>query len=825
MAEHEPSPSVSTLGLSTRVERALLRNRIWSVHQLAALHEEDILHLLPRLGAKALTEIRNTLAGSFQATSEAAERPMLVSSARVEEISGALGELRLSGRTENALARAGISTISELRSLGVEDLMALRGIGAASIAEVERAVGPLRPGWTVAGRIEAALTQLAGLSRTGIDFSQVPATWVHVSPQAQWWLEHWGVTCLGDLLSLGSSLAHLVDPATRISLALALEELVRALGLAAQGTVTSRGQLTSQAHAEASPLPAGSDFAADLEPGLRSPASLDLGLTNEAQRLLHLAEGVDAPGDDPRLEPLRRSVDPTAPGLRELAVSLLRREQDPPDPTHTAERLRDLNAALEGFLLQLLEEELHSLAASGGSTMRGVEITLRHLGWEGGGGANLQQVGDEFGVSRERVRQIQDRVLAPLSGRRPFAPALDRALAFVGEALPATAERLETALSEARISRAPFRLEGLEGAARVFGRPVGFRIERIGSTRVVVPVGDPALERVIGQAAHKAVEHWGTTTVAEVAATISESGVALDLEFLSKVLQALPGFRWLDQQAGWFWMTEVRRNRVLRQVQKILSVCSGAVPVSEIRQGVSRPHRMGAYAPPSRILLELCRQAPGYRVEGDRVMADPPLRWEKVLNRTEGTFMRVLLEFGPVMLREQLEERCVRLGMNRSTFYVHLGYSPVIQRLARGVYALRGARVQPGLVDSLVQGGESRRRRGTVLMDYGWAGGRPWAVYRLSRAVLTSGVFGVPSSLKRFVEGDFELRTTDGTHLGTLVSREAGAWGLGPFFSRRGGEVGDYLRVVWDLKDRRAEVSLGDSSLLDPPGRRESASQ
>jgi hypothetical protein len=164
------------------------------------------------------------------------------------------------------------------------------------------------------------------------------------------------------------------------------------------------------------------------------------------------------------------------------------------------------------------------------------------------------------------------------------------------------------------------------------------------------------------------------------------------------------------------------------------------------------------------------------------------------------------------MRREELEKRCGQEGMNVSTFYVYLGYSSIISRYAAGVYGLRGADISPSDVEALKWARQSTK----VLKDYGWtADGQIWILYRLSEGQIKSGVISVPGSLKRFVKGRFELKAADGATIGTLVCKDNSAWGLGPFFRRRGGEPGDYMLLTVNLSQRAATIEIGDESLAD----------
>jgi hypothetical protein len=200
-------------------------------------------------------------------------------------------------------------------------------------------------------------------------------------------------------------------------------------------------------------------------------------------------------------------------------------------------------------------------------------------------------------------------------------------------------------------------------------------------------------------------------------------------------------------------------------------------------------------------------------VENNVVIADPPLAWEEILVGTEKTMVQVLKEHGPVMRQAEFEELCLNTGMNRTTYYIYLGYSLIIAKYARGVYGLPGAEVPPGVIDSLIP---KQRRHGKVLVDYGWTRDRKiWLGFRLSRGMISSGVFTVPAAMKRFLEGEFVLKANDASCIGTVVSKESGAWGLGPFFSRRGGEPGDHLLILFDLTIQEAIVRIGDDSVLD----------
>ena len=88
-----------------------------------------------------------------------------------------------------------------------------------------------------------------------------------------------------------------------------------------------------------------------------------------------------------------------------------------------------------------LETELHDLLGAG----RNARIAARYYGFDGRGGGSLQTVGNEIGLTRERVRQIVTASSEWLSTGRPVSRLLDRTIGLLdqgaGHAAPAKLAR------------------------------------------------------------------------------------------------------------------------------------------------------------------------------------------------------------------------------------------------------------------------------------------------------------------------------------------------------------------------------------------------
>ena len=159
---------------------------------------------------------------------------------------------------------------------------------------------------------------------------------------------------------------------------------------------------------------------------------------------------------DPRLGHLLQQVGLGAATVQELVDHVTKRSHALPGP-EGAVRLRRLREVVQAKQRMTLSEELRDIATGlmGGSE-RNRRILIRYLGWDGKGGATLQAVGDEFGMSRERVRQICAPATKSLAVTTPFAPVLDRVLTVVAQQIPAPVSAIEKTLVEEGSDNIPF---------------------------------------------------------------------------------------------------------------------------------------------------------------------------------------------------------------------------------------------------------------------------------------------------------------------------------------------------------------------------------
>ena len=262
-----------------------------------------------------------------------------------------------------------------------------------------------------------------------------------------------------------------------------------------------------------------------------------------------------------------------------------------------------------------------------------------------------------------------------------------------------------------------------------------------------------------------------------------------------------------SRPAGSGWLP-IERHGLPKAIDKVLAV-AGAVTVRQLRTALSRNRRLWEEPPPENVLLEFCRQMPGVRVEGDRIIADPPRDWREVADRRGGEAGRRAQGPRPGDGRGAMEDLCVAGGMNRFSFHAFVSWSPVIAQYGHSVYGLLGPRSRAEQVQDLL-GPAPRRPREPP------RAGLPRLDRRRPGLALLPALEGRQHLRRDHHPGGAEERrsaaassssTPTAAQIGTLATKDGRAWGLGAFLRKQGAQIGDHIVLTLDLKNRTAVVT------------------
>ena len=532
---------------------------------------------------------------------------------------------------------------------------------------------------------------------------------------------------------------------------------------------------------------------------------------------------------DPRFSDLLPPL-PCATVLEMLDALTASPEIDTAPMVQLATNLPELRRRLAKIEELSLEEQLstflQALSRFEGERLRAL---IDRFGWGGEKPITLEEAGQRLGITRERLRQLQEKVSNRLKALSypVFMPALDRALQALVEASPLRVEAAARLLQTEGISRREFHPECAIAAALECGRKPPVQLQTIKNKTIVAAAEIPFADAIL-RCAYRQAHASGASNVSEVVAELIAQKLTVEEPTVRHVLREFSDVEFVEED--WFCHrpSNPERDRLRNTTRKMLSV-TAPIDLGVLREGLRREYRYRGnrgvngwmlLVPPRSILVAYYKAHPEFNVEdGEQVKPIVPLDYRAELALNDSILVDVLRSSPAcVMDRASLASECLRRSMNVNTFNIYLSYSPVIIQLATDVWSLRGVRVDPAAIEA-VRHANALRIREKRIIDHGWtANGHLWLGARIPAAHDAAAmIVSIPGAIRRYVAGrDFQAKDEDGIVHGSIrVNEEGSSWGFGRFLRQRGADQGDILVTEFDLAKNIAVLRLGDDQMLE----------
>jgi hypothetical protein len=322
--------------------------------------------------------------------------------------------------------------------------------------------------------------------------------------------------------------------------------------------------------------------------------------------------------------------------------------------------------------------ELHRLLLDAGFQPRQVSALSARLGLAGQGSLTLADAGQTVGYTRERVRQLEDR-LRLSAADEPLFPAATKAVRLADRTAPALSSHVAAKLAQARLLPPGFKVSGLLRIADVLG--IEHDLGEYGAALV---------HRGERETADKAVTTARRLVRADGVGTVGRMTQLLHLETASvrRLLALHPDVVWLDRPRDWFFVRGTR-SKAEEAVRKMLSI-SRTLSITELQDGLRRtPARIDI---PLHVLANLCAAFPWLVADPARgtvtlkVALDPSGTHSPI----ELKILRIFTEHGHRLEVREVVAHGERVGIGGTTVRVYLTRMPSLERVARSRYALRG---------------------------------------------------------------------------------------------------------------------------------------
>jgi hypothetical protein len=328
--------------------------------------------------------------------------------------------------------------------------------------------------------------------------------------------------------------------------------------------------------------------------------------------------------------------------------------------------------------MSTLEQELAGVLLASRLGAKQSRAVTRRLGWDGLPPATLAAAGAAEGYTRERVRQLEQRVRHHVAGRQ--LPYTEAALDLIESSAPSARGTVAGGLAEAGIAARPFDPAGVLAAAGLMGLDTGVLVRG----GLVLQRRDASIGTAAVGVARRLVTRNGAARVDEIAQVLHVRSAVV-----RRLLHASEEVRWLDDE----WVVlPVGRSRAVTGLRKMLAVAR-TLTFPQLEDGLLRPGCGVSLPRPT--LRALCEWLDWIDVDGKRVTASVSIDADAVLSPLERKLFRIFQSDGPVLGFTRAVTLAEADGISAASAAIYLGKTPVLQTVRRGVYALRGCEGAP----------------------------------------------------------------------------------------------------------------------------------
>lgn len=398
--------------------------------------------------------------------------------------------------------------------------------------------------------------------------------------------------------------------------------------------------------------------------------------------------------------------------------------------------------SLEKSILEILP-----VIETGGNTARNRDIFVRYHVLEGGDWESMRDVGQNFGITRESVRQALDRVVTEIRSLGRTPAVISQAMDFVAMSAPGSAARITDELIAAGLLDGRSTVRTVLAAADIFNLDcLGLRVVKFGTSDFVCTAEQAKALKPILSRAIKEISHNGAADMDEIvirtcaemmgeerrreadrakkraggsdahalmessvrsvkekakakafkpiAVACSAMPVSAQNRLAKDVLGTRPETVWLAGRWAFFG-DEKGRNRLLNRLQDVFSVMA-EVDVLDFIEGVKRYWKKNtkiySSVPPKDVVIEIIRSMDGYAVDGRGIIrCTLDLEPAEELKPFELKMLDVFRRTPSSVIQEKtLENEIVQSDTDKYSFSMVLNHSPLLVRVGRGAYALVG---------------------------------------------------------------------------------------------------------------------------------------
>ena len=510
------------------------------------------------------------------------------------------------------------------------------------------------------------------------------------------------------------------------------------------------------------------------------------------------------------------------PGWNEDAIQayLLENERDLKKDRKDAAVAKYLALLPDGQIC--LEDEITALISYVGITnQRNIDMFLRNTGLDGNGGATLEEIGQGYRVTRERVRQIVKKDKKKFRNGMLFKlGSFEKIITHLSVISCESTQSIENTLVANGLTRYSFDLRGLFELEKLVNpqseRFSDFEIDRLPGTDIWYFFRGEMRNslKAIRSEIKRQSSNQGYAKISDLLSFCQKQGIQISQNELMSALKETGDLRFLNSEEDAFVIIGVR-NRLFNGISKCL-ITHRPLKAVRIKDGLRRYARL-TQIPTTSELLEFCKVHPELEVTNNNIDWVSSFDSQDVMSDTEGQFINAFDRPNEVLTFKELQRRCLRAGVNPVTVYLYAARLPCLESDGYGRFALRGCPGDPFNLDRSSAGfsGEASLQTIQRMKDGTTPEGHYWMAFVLDETIAESGAFIPSSRLTKLLTTPLNIESVSGEFYGKTALVGQGVSGFKQAFLANGAEDGDMIIVIYNADLKKLILALGSDDQIE----------
>ena len=434
-----------------------------------------------------------------------------------------------------------------------------------------------------------------------------------------------------------------------------------------------------------------------------------------------------------------------------------------------------------------------------------LKVLTARMGWNGNRPITLEAAGTLSNVTRERIRQIEDRIVKNIK-KTSQEPFLHLSYVLPSGKPPFLWSDIAQEMTTKGITARPWDAGSMLNLVRLLELRKDWDIYEHSENAIMGNIDERQFHKIHTRAC-AVCRACGVASSNHIHSVLSDE-YQVDHELVRNIMMCSNIL--VNLKDNFFWIPSLPedRDRARNVVRKMLSVAR-PLTIEEIRPGLenvfnfrnkaSNPKYSRGFeliVPPHDILIAYFRNHAEFILHDNSIVDyDGELDSDKILTRTERTILSAFNEYCKNVLdRDSLRDYAAKKHVNMSSFEIAMTYCSIIRSVGYNAWTLVGVTPSQEEVQAIEKNGRSKVRQKRRMADYWLKDDVYRCVYSIPRFT-HSLVVGAPSFLvRRATKQEFETGSPQLVRIskGSII-------GLGTLLQSVEHSEGDLIIVDFDL--------------------------